>query len=156
MQFLLTAILLFSPPASDSLLVKQSQKQARSYIKHIQYNQNKAINLWALSAVIEARPQIRDYFVKYVSRQHFNPSFTDVFKDTALTHAKRLQKLTFQTESPLLLAIYILNEPSQEKRKKAVAQFSAKAGFQNDRGVKYRLIIQALFDKKKITEAMLP
>src|SRR5699024_6364034 len=83
-------------------------------------------------------------------------SLTAVFKDTALTHTKRLQKLSFQTESPLLLAIYILNEPSQEKRKKAVAQFSAKAGFQNDRGVKYRLIIQALFDKKKITEAMLP
>ncbi len=142
--------------ADDSLLVKQTQRQVRQYVKNVQKSQNTAINLWALAAVAKARPEIQDYLNKYATQRDVNESFFNVLRDSTLSYRSKLYRLAFRARSPLLLAAYLLEESYEPERREAARRYSTEIGYPPDRFTNHKKIIQSILNNEPVTDKMLP
>lgn len=142
--------------AQDADLEQQSQQQVRHYLDAVHSNKDLSINLWALAQVSLDRPEIRSYITAYAASEDINHPTLQILRDTTLTYAERLYRLSLAAQSAELLVAALLEEPDKNMQRQKAQQFETRIGYPKTGRVDYPRLVAAIIQQQAITEQMLP
>ncbi|MDZ7683097.1 MAG: hypothetical protein U5J63_15670 [Fodinibius sp.] len=148
--FLLLGFLQIAGISGIEPSVQQSKQQAKHYISNISQNKNVDENLWALTLLTSAHPEVRRFVEKKIKEEEKSTNALSEFAQIDPTFSGQLKKVVFLNGSPGLFTALLLETKSKKERKNLYNRYRSKFPPDSTADVNYAALFQKIISGNKV------